>query len=72
VKESKFSEFTKTGLITYKYIVHRPHKPRLQLLSVSISLPNGSSQDLTNGFFQGNDLVLSDEIRARLILKAGE
>lgn len=72
MKESMLTENTESGTITYKYIVHRPSKPRVALLSVAISLPNGCRQDLTNGFFDGNNMILSDELRARLILKAGE
>ena len=72
MKESMLTEDTEAGVIIYKYIVHRPSKPRVALLSVSISLPNGSSQDLTAGFYDGNNMILSDELRARMILKAGE
>jgi len=72
VKESSLTEETSAGVITYCYMVHRPSKPRVSLLRVSIMLPNGDTQDLTNGFFSGNDVVLSDELRARMILKAGE
>lgn len=69
MKESSLTEETQAGDITYKYIIHRPSKPRVSLLRVSIMLPNGDTQDLTNGFFKGNDVVLSDELRARMLLK---
>jgi len=67
VKESTITEETGAGEITYKYIVHRPSRPWIQLLNVSMRLANGEKRDLTGGFFQSNDLILPDPLKRKML-----
>ena len=67
MKESILTEATNAGEITYKYIVHRPSRPWIQILNVSIRLLNGEKRDLTGGFFRGNDLILPDPLKLKML-----
>ena len=67
MKESILTEATQAVEITYKYIVHRPSRPWIQILNVSIMLLKGEKRDLSGGFFRGNDLILPDPLKLKML-----
>ena len=73
MKTQTFTEPTLFGSVTYEYFVSVQHDFRyIDLVRVLANYPNGTDEQITGRFFVDNGLNLPDELRARLILKAGE